>query len=143
MKKQVLITCLALGIGTSALAQQPAASAAVVATPSKVTYTHADTVQAVRQLFHKRRTGGWVWTTIGFLTIVRVGSASADSDTGGNTAGKVMSVGVVGGVPTAIGISKLVRFNHEKETAVLSIYEQSKLLPPYVSRRLKKKYFVL
>lgn len=80
--------------------------------------------------------------TIGVLTTVRVGAASADSDSGGNAAGKVLSVSVVGGVPAGIGISKLVRFGQAKEAAALSAYEQTKALPKYVSRRLKKKYFI-
>jgi hypothetical protein len=137
--KKLVLTSWALGFGAVAFAQQPAPAAA---TPSTTpTATKADTIQAVRTLFAKRRTGGWVWSAIGAVTVVRIATASASGDSGGNAAGGFVSAVVVGGIPAGIGIGKLSRFSTTKEDAILTVYSQSKTLPTYVSRRLKRKYF--
>lgn len=137
--KKVLLTSWALSFAGVAFAQQPAtATPAGITTP---TATKSDTIQAVRVLFSKRRTGGWVWSTIGAVAAVRIATASASGDSGGNAAGAALSVVVVGGIPAGIGIGKLTRFSQMKEDAVITAYAQSKTLPNYVSRRLKRKYF--
>ncbi|GGF17200.1 hypothetical protein [Hymenobacter cavernae] len=109
------------------------------------TITPADTVNAVQRLFQKHRTGGWVWTTIGAAFAVRIASvAAASSATDGfasTTGGTIVGVGVFGGVPAGIGISKLTRFSKSKEEQVVALYNQSGILPPYVRKRLKTKHF--
>lgn len=137
--KKLVLSSLALCFSVAAFAQQPTTETSTTTAPS--TATKADTVQAVRTLFSKRRTGGWVWTTIGAVAAVRIATASASGDTGGNASGAVIGATVVGGIPAGIGIGKLTRFSKAKEDAVLTVYSQSKTLPPYVSRRLKRKYF--
>ncbi|WP_022824351.1 hypothetical protein [Hymenobacter norwichensis] len=138
--KKLVLTNLTLCLSVAAFAQQPAPeSSAITTTPFIV--TKADTAQAVRVLFAKRRTGGWVWTTVGAVAAVRIATASASGDTGGNASGAFVGATVVGGIPAGIGIGKLTRFSKAKEDAVLTVYSQSKTLPPYVSRRLKSKYF--
>lgn len=132
MKKTLLTIGLALSASLSALAQQPAAT-----TPAA---SQADTVQAVRQMFSKRRTGGWIWTAIGAAAAVRVVTASV-SEGDGNAGGTALGAVVLGGVPAAIGVGKLARFSMEKEDAVLGAYGPGKPLPKYVRRRLKSKYF--
>lgn len=140
--KKLVLSSLTLCLSVAAFAQQPAPENQTT-TPS--TATKADTAQAVRVLFAKRRTGGWVWTAIGSAFALRVATVAANSSSSGSfsstTGGTIVGVGLLGGVPAGIGISKLTRFSKAKEDAVLTVYSQSKTLPPYVSRRLKSKYF--
>ncbi|ALD21725.1 hypothetical protein AM218_11530 [Hymenobacter sp. DG25A] len=96
-------------------------------------------------MFHKHRTGGWIWTSIGSAFAVRIATAAAasssnsiDSPTTGST---VTGIALFGGVPAGIGIGKLVRFSTTREAEILSAFEQGKTLPKYVSSRLKRKYF--
>jgi hypothetical protein len=98
----------------------------------------SDTVRAVHYLFSKRRTGGWVWTGIGAAFAARIITAGAID---GNLGGALVGTAVLGGGPAAIGISKLSRFSESKEAEVTAYYQKTKRLPPYVQRRLKKKYF--
>ncbi|MBC8081734.1 MAG: hypothetical protein H7Z21_00855 [Hymenobacter sp.] len=140
MKKRLLVLLLPLSISARAYAQQPAAPESAVSGVAP-TNSRADTVEAVHSLFSSRRTGGWIWTTIGAILAVRITTAAASGDSGGNAAGAALGVGVVGGVPAGIGVGKLVRFSPEREAAALSTYGQSKQLPKYVRRRLKRKYF--
>ena len=109
-----------------------------------VRFSRADTVQAVQQVFHKHRTGGWIWTTIGSLFAVRIASVAVSSSSdalAGSTGGTVVGIAVLGGVPAGIGIGKLTRFSHEKEEQTIAFYQKSGILPPYVRKRLKAKYF--
>jgi hypothetical protein len=98
----------------------------------------SDTIQAVHQLFSKRRTGGWVWTGIGAAFATRILIAGASES---NASGTLVGTAVLGGGPAAIGVGKLTRFSESKEAQVADYYQKTKRLPPYVQRRLKKKYF--
>lgn len=134
MHKQLLVAFLLFGLSCKVSAQ-------IVATPTPV--SKQDTTQAVHTLFQKHRTGGWIWTAIGGAFAVRIisATASSDSDVGGNTGGTVVGVAVLGGVPAGIGIGKLTRFSKAKEEQTVQLYEKSAILPPYVQKRLKRKYF--
>ncbi|MGI4735366.1 MAG: hypothetical protein ACRYG7_09325 [Janthinobacterium lividum] len=98
----------------------------------------SDTVRAVHLLFSKRRTGGWIWTGIGAAFAARIIIAGAID---GNVGGALVGTAVLGGGPAAIGIGKLSRFSDTKEAQVTDDYQKTKRLPPYVQRRLKRKYF--
>lgn len=120
-----------LGLGTFSAAAQSESS--------------ADSVQAVRELFRRHRTGGWIWTGVGGAFALRIASVAATSNSSGSfsstTGGTVVGVGLLGGVPAGIGISKLVRFSKAREEEVLVSYSQGKPLPENIRRRLKRKHF--
>ncbi|RPD47131.1 hypothetical protein DNI29_13365 [Hymenobacter sediminis] len=132
MRKYMAGALLFLGVSASASAQQ------VPAFP-------LDTVQAMQRMFHKHRTGGWIWTAVGSVFAVRIASVAAGSsatDGFASTAGgTVVGVGLFGGVPAGIGIGKLTRFSKAKEQQTIELYQKSGILPPYVRKRLKPKYF--
>ncbi|MGY2134157.1 hypothetical protein ACW9KT_18135 [Hymenobacter sp. HD11105] len=95
-------------------------------------------------MFQKHRTGGWIWTAVGGAFALRIVSVAASSSTDGftgTTGGTVVGVGLLGGVPAGIGIGKLTRFSKAKEDQTVQLYERSAILPPYVKKRLKRKYF--
>ncbi|MBD2721502.1 hypothetical protein [Hymenobacter armeniacus] len=133
MKKLLLSAGLVLSLGISAHSQQPAGP--------ETMRTHADTVQALHNLFRKHRTGGVVWTGIGAAVAGRVAIASASGDSGGNGGGTAVGIGVLGGVPAAIGVGKLLRFSGSREAAAIAAYDAGKPLPRYVRQRLATKYF--
>jgi hypothetical protein len=116
MKKQLLITSLALSLVTNAFAQPSAVNAPAVTI--KAIATHADTVQAVQQWFHKRRIGGIIWTAIGGAFALRIASVAASSSaTGGfasTTGGTVVGIALLGGVPAGIGVGKLTRLRKDR-----------------------------
>ena len=107
--------------------------------------SHADTVRAVQRIFQKHRTGGWIWTTIGGILALRIATVAISSSSSGsfssNTGGTLTGLGVFGGIPAGIGVGKLTRFSQMKEAQVISLYAKSEILPPYIRRRLKPKYF--
>lgn len=132
MRKYVAVALLSVGVNIGVSAQQ-----ALVSSP--------DTVQAMQHLFQKHRTGGWIWTAVGGAFALRVASVAAGSsatDGFASTAGgTVVGVGLFGGVPAGIGIGKLARFSKAKEEQTIQLYQKSGILPPYVTKRLKPKYF--
>ncbi|UOQ97363.1 hypothetical protein MUN81_19265 [Hymenobacter sp. 5317J-9] len=133
MKKTLLSAGLLFGLVFSAHAQQPAGP--------ETMRTHADTVQALHNLFGKHRTGGIIWSGIGAAVAVRVATASASGDGGGNAGGTAVGIGVLGGVPALIGVGKLLRFSSSREAAAIAAYDAGKALPRYVQKRLVTKYF--
>ena len=103
--------------------------------------TRADTIRAVNNMFRRHRIGGIVWTAIGAAFTVQVAGASA-AGSGGNASGTVVGIAVFGGIPAGIGISKMVRFGAARQAEALHAYDESRPLPHYIQRRLKKaKYF--
>jgi len=141
MNRYLLSILLALGGSSYASAQQPVAPASSAIS----TISRADTTQAIHALFSRHRTGGWIWTAIGGAFAVRIVSVAINSNvTQGFTstsAGTVVGVGLFGGIPAVVGLRKLVRFSKIKEKQIITLYENSNTLPPYVERRLKTKYF--
>ncbi|WP_426061067.1 hypothetical protein [Hymenobacter sp. B1770] len=98
----------------------------------------------MRRLFEKRRTGGWIWTGIGGAFALRIISVAATSNSdaaSGTPAGTAVGVAVLGGIPAAIGVGKLVRFSAERELETVAAYEKTRKLPNYIQRRLRQKYF--
>lgn len=135
MSKFLLFSLVSLSTLTTSLAQTPA-PANQISRPTIAPIS--DTARAVHLLFNKRRTGGWIWTGIGAAFATRILIAGA---TEGNAGGTVVGTAVFGGVPAAIGVGKLTRFSESREAEVANYYQKTKHLPPYVQRRLKKKYF--
>jgi hypothetical protein len=120
--------------GAAAQSTTPAGSSG----KSVVTFSGADTTRAIHTLFGKRRTGGFIWTGVGAAFAARILLAGASAD---NASGTLVGTVVLGGVPAAIGVGKLTRFSESKEEQTVAFYEKTKHLPPYVKRRLKRKYF--
>ncbi|UOR04164.1 hypothetical protein MUN82_14565 [Hymenobacter aerilatus] len=137
-KRVLVISCMLL---LSGKIQAQSAEKAELRTTN---FSRADTVQAVQRIFSKHRAGGWIWTTAGAILAGRVASAaiSNSSDPLPTPASQTITGLVVGGgVPAGIGISKLVRFSNAKEEQVLSLYQNTGVLPRYISKRLKTKHF--
>jgi hypothetical protein len=98
MHKQLLVALLLCSLSSKASAQ-------IVPTPTPS--SKQDTIQAVRTVFQKHRTGGWIWTAVGGAFALRIVSVAASSSTDGftgTTGGTVVGVGLLGGVPAGIGI---------------------------------------
>lgn len=135
MLKPFLCALLLASTATGAFAQS---TPVVPVGKPVVVFSSSDTTQAIHQLFSKHRTGGWIWTAVGAAFTLRILTAGASA---GNASGTVVGTGVFGVMPAAIGIGKLTRFSEAKEDMTVAFYQKTKLLPPYVQRRLKKKYF--
>ena len=111
-----------------------------------------DTLRAMNNLFARRRQSGltWMLVTAGGLGLLARAAANPDTRTVNgvivssepNTgAMAVIAVGLVG-VPALLGVGKLVRFSHGKQQAAEQTIRSGQRLPRYVSRRLRRKYFI-
>ena len=140
MHKHALTLLLLFGMYTYASAQTSTAPITTAAIAPVTAISAADTIQAVHQLFKKRRTGGGVWVTIGAAFTGRI-IGSLLTSSGGNGGGAIFSIVLFGGGPAAIGFGKLSRFSATREAQVLSTYEQTKNLPVEIRNRLTPKYF--
>lgn len=150
MRLCLFVILIASAFAQFAPAQTTSGSQALVPNPV-VTSSRSDSVLAVQRLFQRRRKSGKI-LTIGAVPVA-LGAAFA---------GGMISVyneyyragppspfvsGIAGGVilsgllPGIIGIPQLIRFRKTREKAIVSAYEQGSLLPAYVRRRLKPKYF--
>ena len=117
----------------------PPLGAITAATPAP--RAAADSALAVRNLFQKRRTGGAVFTTIGTGFSLAILRGLASGSTGGNAAGGVASIAVLGLLPAGVGVGKLTRFSKVREEEIVTAYGQGKPLPSTIRRRLKAGYF--
>jgi hypothetical protein len=135
MLQPFLCALLFASTATGAFAQ---ATPVVPAGKPVISFSSSDTTQAIHQLFSKHRTGGWIWTSVGAAFAVRILTAGASA---GNAGGTLVGTAVFGVMPAAIGVGKLTRFSEAKEDMTVAFYQKTKRLPPYVQRRLKKKYF--
>ncbi|MBC6612486.1 hypothetical protein H8B15_16300 [Hymenobacter sp. BT507] len=120
------------------------AQSAGMVKPPTASFSRSDTVRAVQRVFSSHRTGGWIWTAVGGLFAVRIASVAATSSSdawAGSTGGTVVGIAVLGGVPAGIGVGKLTRFSQQKEEQTVVLYQQSGILPPYIRKRLKPKFF--
>ncbi|UOQ66926.1 hypothetical protein [Hymenobacter volaticus] len=144
MRKQVLIACLALGMGTSAFAQQPVATAspttAAVPTPTTLSpLTRADTARAVHELFRSRRGGGIGWFALGTAgMLASILPAQQSTSAGVWTPGVVAGSALVG-----IGLNKGIQFRRSRERRVLRELAATGHLPTSISRRLKGNFMPL
>lgn len=110
-----------------------------------------DTSRAISNLFERRRKGGRRWTYVagaGVLAFVRVLVSANNTTVSGAVVtnkvdgGEVATVlGLFVGLPAAIGIGKLVRFNEAPETTITNNYAAGKGLPRAIGRRLRRKDF--
>ncbi|NVO31345.1 hypothetical protein [Hymenobacter lapidiphilus] len=100
-----------------------------------------DSVQAVRNLFKQRRTGGAVFTALGIGAAGAIVRGASSGDSGGNAGGAIVSALALGGIPIGIGIGKLVRFSKTREDEIVAAYNASKPIPRDIRRRLKARHF--
>lgn len=144
MIKQILIACLALGMGTSAFAQQPVApaspaSAAVLAPATLSPLTRADTARAVHELFRSRRGGSIGWFALGTAgMLASILPAQQSTSAGVWTPGVVAGSALVG-----IGLNKGIQFRRGRERRVLRELAATGHLPVSISRRLKGNFMPL
>ena len=112
-------------------------------------YSQLDTVRAVEHLFRAKRNGGKIYRTIG-LPIILIGTTLALMVAGVASmtlAGKQQSVpvilvsGGVGLIPVSIGLARSSRYSRHREQIIITLYQHSQGLPPWVQRRLKAKFF--
>lgn len=136
MRKQLFVTGVLLLAALGAQAQEaPVLPAVPQPRPDPTLVNPAtDSAQAVRNLFRKRRNGGTAYTSVGGLVLATGVLAGPFS------LGAPESVGI--SVPfLALGISKLVRFGHQKENAIIKDYQAGRPLPAKVRKRLRQEYF--
>ena len=95
----------------------------------------ADSAQAVKRLFASRRTGA---TILALPSGYFVGYGAVASAQGVDGAPVTLGVGVL---LSGVTFAKTARFSKDKETAILTAYEQGKPIPQHIRRRLKKKHF--
>ncbi|MCK8493809.1 hypothetical protein M0L20_18225 [Spirosoma sp. RP8] len=113
------------------------------------TYSHLDTVQAVKRLFATKRTASEVYLGVGLpVTLIGAGSAFLVTTLAstiklgkGNSAPIILASSGVGLVPTGIGLVRYIRFSRSKEQAILDVYQENRRVPKRIERQLKPKYF--
>lgn len=136
MRKQLLVAGSLLLASLGAQAQDtPVLPAVPQPAPDPTLVKPAtDSVQAVRNLFRKRRNGGAAYTGAGGLVLL-TGVLAGPFSLGPAESGVVA-------VPfLAVGIGKLVRFGHKKENDIIKQYQAGKPLPAAVRKRLRQEFF--
>ena len=130
----MLLTTTAAAQNISAVANG-AGSAAI--TPRQ--FTSTDTLQAIKKLFDRRRTGAAVGLTISgisfFFLIPITTSKSSDVFESAKT------ITLLGVLPATLSTIKLIRFSKKREAALIQSYQNGQPLPVYVKKRLIKRYF--
>ena len=148
MTKSIL--CLLFGLSV----WQPAfAQTAPAPTPTELSAGRRDTLNAISNLFDRRRKGGKRWAYVavaGGLAMVRALTTSPRTNSSyGSTAtmsssdasGLALIAGLFLGVPAAASIGNLVRYSEKREEAVGRAYRAGQPLPNDICHRLKKKDF--
>jgi predicted membrane protein len=108
--------------------------------------TRADTVAAVRVMFHSRRFEAKVLAVAGATAAALFASyavALQQWGRAGNTYAvpTILITAVVGGVPAVVAVGKHKRFSLQQEQAVIEAYNQGGALPGHITRRLGKRHF--
>ena len=85
-------------------------------------------------LFHRRRTGGAVWSLVG--GVLFIATFASASNQGIEVVPALLSGLIQGGIPIGIGLGKLSRFSKEREAEALGAYDNAGALPRYVERRI-------
>ncbi|GAB3831169.1 hypothetical protein [Hymenobacter jeollabukensis] len=136
MRKQLFVTGALLLAALGARAQDTPVLPAVPQPPPDPTLVKpaTDSVQAVRNLFRKRRNGGTAYTSVGGLVLAT--GVLAGPFSLGATESVAISVPFL-----AVGVGKLVRFGHKKEEAIIKQYQAGKPLPAAVRKRLRQEHF--
>lgn len=147
MRLFLLVCLLLLGSLCPLRSHAQTESRPVEAAPTLAALTHQDTVRALHHLFEARRRTGKRLVGAGLLTLpaalmITVGQALTSfgaNDNTGEFGGALVNVGLLGGV--APGLFLKVRFRRAKEKAVVEGYEQRRVLPVPLRRKLVPKYF--
>ncbi|WP_426061062.1 hypothetical protein [Hymenobacter sp. B1770] len=120
-----------------------------VAAQSRASYSKADTVRAMRDLFEERRGSASTLTTIGGITTgLGAGAMLLGFMASDNLGGAILLVNAIGlaavGVPMlVVGKSRQKEVMPEQEEAVIGAYEQGNPLPRELSRRLRRRHFAV
>jgi hypothetical protein len=125
MPARLLFTGLLLFVGFHLLAQDVAALRPV-----------RDSAFAVHNLFRELRGKGLTTSGYGMAGLTGTGFGIARGQTG-----IPVLLGIIGIVPTALGMRQYWRFSTDREGAIVRLYEQGWPLPPDVRRRLRAKHF--
>ncbi|MBX0289899.1 hypothetical protein K3G63_05580 [Hymenobacter sp. HSC-4F20] len=151
MLKAILLLAAGCGLTANACAQAP--TAPLPSDLSTARYDRSDTLRAVKHLFiqRSRATRGVLQvgaSTVATAAVEKVALASSDmkkrdksfyetrqQETNGDL--------LIGGLATTYGLFRLSRFGPHQYQRVTEAYEQGAPLPPYLTRKLKTKYFRL
>ncbi|MBT9392505.1 hypothetical protein KLP40_04955 [Hymenobacter sp. NST-14] len=140
---------------TLALVPAAAPATALPADLSTLRYDRTDTLRAVQHLFMQRSkaTRGWLQAGTGILldgTVKKVVVAAQPpnqpdykKDYYENLDQQASQDILVGTVMTGYGLFRLSRFGPRQYQRVVLAYQEGQPLPPYLTRRLKVKYFRL
>jgi hypothetical protein len=135
LRRYLLVAALLLPAAATYAQDTPVLPAVPQPKPDPTVVNPAtDSVQAVRNLFRKRRNGGTAYTGAGGLILatgVLAGPFSLEP-----AASVAISVPFL-----AVGIGKLVRFGHKKENQIIKDYQAGKPLPAAVRKRLRPELF--
>jgi hypothetical protein len=144
MRPSLLVLFLLLLTTLRGHAQTQADSAGRGAAPAALSTTPPDSVQAVKELFKAKRTGGSALTGIGLgililspIVGVMVGGFPS-GDTGPTETGTI----IVAGLGTLImvpGVIQKLTYGHHHEAAVLEAYGQGKHLPAKIRMALQER----
>ena len=149
MIKSIFCLLFGLSIWQPAFAQTTPAPA-----PTELSAGRRDTLNAISNLFDRRRKGGKRWAYVGVaggLAMVRALTAAPETNnsygststaSSSDASGLALIAGVFLGVPAAASIGNLVRYSEKREEAVARAYRSGQPLPNDIRRRLKKKDFL-
>lgn len=134
-------------------ATEPAAAPVAHSRLSAVRYDRSDTLRAVQHLFMQRSvaTRGWLQAGAGIVATAAVektaltvsGVKKADKQHYQNQQQQANGDLVMGGLMAGYGLFRLSRFGPLQYQRVTEAYAQGTPLPPYLTRRLKTKFFRL
>ncbi|MGY3087409.1 hypothetical protein ACVWYF_000435 [Hymenobacter sp. UYAg731] len=128
MRPRLLPACL-LFVLSSGLPRRVAAQAAAPPPPR-------DTAYAVHNLFRERRFKGLREAGYGTAGLTATGFELVHGQTGA-----WVLLGLIGAVPTALGVRQYGRYSPEREGSLVRQYEQGWPLPPGIRRRLRPRHF--
>ncbi|MFD1467554.1 hypothetical protein ACFQ48_04915 [Hymenobacter caeli] len=103
-------------------------------------YAASKEATATIHLFARKQTGGALWLATGAAAIAFVASQTGTTTNGSGTTTvnvSLLGYGILLGLFGGVGVGKLARFTNGKLYQALLMYDQQKVLPNYITSRLK------
>ncbi|RPD48658.1 hypothetical protein DNI29_08575 [Hymenobacter sediminis] len=149
MFRAILLMAAGCGLAATASAQVP--TAPIHSDLSTARYDRTDTLRAVMHLFIQRSRATRSILQMGMSTVATAAVEKAalsasemkrrDKSFYKARQQETNSDLLVGGLATTYGLFRLSRFGPQQYQRVTEAYEQGAPLPPYLTRKLKTKYF--